>query len=347
MKNDSPHEIARKISIYIYLVITITVLPLVLYYTNGWIPLFVFAVVMIVVFYAIWRVIHYNIEYFVYRRIKLIYKNISRLKADQWPQEQLDFNTDIIGDVSKNVVSWAQESKNEISQLKAQAEFRKEFIGNLAHELRTPAFNMQGFLLTLLEGGLDDPNINERYLQKADKNLDRLIELINDLDKISKLEAGVDNLELSSFNVSELAADVIEEQEERAKEAKVQLVLKPNNANTQVQADKAKIAQVFTNLITNSIRYGVENGSTTISFHDMADRILVEVEDNGIGISENNLPRLFERFYRVDKSRDRNSGGSGLGLAIVKHIMDAHQQSLNVRSTVGEGSVFSFTLSKA
>lgn len=347
MKNDSPHEIARKISIYIYVVITVTVLPLVLYYTNGLVPLLVFASVMIVVFYAIWRVIHYNIEYFVYRRIKLIYKNISRLKTDQWPQEKLDFDTDIIGDVSKNVVGWAQESKKEITELKAQAEFRKEFIGNLAHELRTPAFNMQGFLLTLLEGGLDDPNINERYLKKADKNLDRLIELINDLDRISKIEAGVDNLEMSTFDVADLAEEIIEEQEDRAKEAKIELRVKRGNAAAMVQADKAKIAQVITNLITNSIRYGKKGGFTKISFHDMADNILVEIEDNGIGISEESIPRLFERFYRVDKSRNRHSGGTGLGLAIVKHIIDAHQQTINVRSAEGEGSVFSFTLSKA
>lgn len=347
MKEESPHDIAQKISVYIYLVLTATLLPLVLYYTQGWKAIAVFTVVMLVVFYAIWRLIRYNIEFFVYRRIKLIYKTISRLKTGNFPQEEMDFDTDIIGDVNIDVLNWSRESKIEIEQLKEQAKFRKEFIGNLAHELRTPAFNMQGYLLTLLEGGLEDPSINTKYLDRADKNLDRLIHLINDLDKISRLEAGVDALELKEFDVFELANEIADYQEDRASKREIKIKVVPLNKALKVAADKEKISQVFTNLIVNAIRYGKEGGWIEIRFYDMAENVLVEIEDNGVGINEISIPRLFERFYRVDKSRARNAGGSGLGLAIVKHIIDAHQQSINVRSALGEGSVFSFTLAKA
>ena len=346
MKEESPHDIARKISIYIYLVLTATLLPLVLYYTQGWKAIAVFTVVMMVVFYAIWRLIRYNIEFFVYRRIKLIYKTISRLKTDQFPQEEMDFDQDIIGEVNKDVLSWARESKNQIEQLKDQAQFRKEFIGNLAHELRTPAFNMQGYLLTLLEGGLEDPNINTKYLGRADKNLDRLIHLINDLDKISRIEAGEDSLEIEEFDLFELAKELAENQEYRSAKRNITVKVIPASKPIIVSADKEKIAQVFSNLMVNAIRYGKEGGWIEIRFYDMADNILVEIEDNGIGISEESVPRLFERFYRVDKSRARQTGGSGLGLSIVKHIIDAHEQTINVRSALGEGSVFSFTLPK-
>ena len=321
-------------------------LPLVLYYSEGLEPLIVFSVVLILVFYIIWRLINYNIEYFIYRRIKLIYKTISRLKTKNIPQEELDFAKDIIGDVNKEVLGWARDSRDEIQQLKNQAEFRKEFIGNLAHELRTPAFNMQGYLLTLLEGGLEDPTINTKYLKRADKNLDRLIHLINDLDKISRIEAGKDSLDITVFNVAELAKEIADYQEDRAAKKQIRIKIKEPSKPLIVEADKEKISQVFTNLITNAIRYGKERGLIEIRFYDMHDNVLVEIEDNGIGIAEESIPRLFERFYRVDKSRARHSGGSGLGLAIVKHIIDAHHQTINVRSALGEGSVFSFTLTK-
>jgi len=347
MKEQSPKEIARRISTYIYVVLTVTLLPMVWYYTIGWKPMAVFTVVMLVVFYAIWRLISYQIEFFIYRRIKLIYKTISRLKIDQMPQHEIDFDTDIIGDVNKNVLGWARDSKNEIEQLKQQAEFRKEFIGNLAHELRTPAFNMQGYLLTLLEGGLEDPNINTKYLKRADKNLDRLIHLINDLDKISRIEAEKDELEMTKFNVCDLAKEIADYQEDRASKRKITIEVIESSMSHLVEADKEKISQVFSNLLVNAIRYGKETGHIEIRFYDMGENILVEIEDNGIGITDESIPRLFERFYRVDKSRARHSGGSGLGLAIVKHIIDAHKQTINVRSALGEGSVFSFTLAKS
>ena len=347
MKEESPNDIAKKISLYIFGVLTVTLLPLVLFYTTGLLPIVVFSVVMVVVFYAIWRLIKHNIEYFIYRRIKLIYKTISRLKVNAFPQEEMDFNTDIIAEVNRDVVTWARESRDQIEQLKEQAQYRKEFIGNLAHELRTPAFNMQGYLLTLLEGGLEDPKINTKYLARADKNLDRLIHLINDLDKISRLEAGEEPLEMSVFNLTEFAFEMADYQEDRASKRGISIRVIDPKKTLRVEADKEKISQVFTNLLTNAIRYGKDEGTIEVRFYDMADNILVEIEDNGVGIAESSLPRLFERFYRVDKSRARHVGGSGLGLAIVKHIIESHGQTINVRSELGEGSVFSFTLKKA
>ncbi len=347
MKEESPHDIARKLSFYIYGILFIMLFPFVIFFTEGWIPIAIFSVIMLLAFYVIWRLIKGNIEFFVYRRIKLIYKTISRLKTNSFPQEKMNFEEDIIGDVNKDVVSWAKQSSHEIEELKEQAKYRKEFIGNLAHELRTPAFNMQGYLLTLLEGGLDDPNINTKYLARADKNLDRLIYLINDLDKITKLEAGEEPLEMTAFNLSDFALEMADYQEDRASKKGISIKVEAAKKPLLVEADKEKISQVFTNLLTNAIRYGKEGGFIKVRFYDMADNILIEVEDDGVGISEKSLPRLFERFYRVDKSRARNAGGSGLGLAIVKHIIESHGQTINVRSELRQGSVFSFTLKKA
>ncbi len=347
MKEESPHDIARKLSFYIYGLLSIVLLPFVMFFTDGWLPIAVFASIMLIAFYGIWRLIKGNIEFFIYRRIKLIYKTISRLKTDAFPQEEMDFKQDIIGHVNKDVVSWARQSTHEIEQLKEQAKYRKEFIGNLAHELRTPAFNMQGYLLTLLEGGLEDPNINTKYLARADKNLDRLIYLINDLDKISRLEAGEDPLEMTVFDLSDFVLEMADYQEDRASKKEISIKVETAKKALLVEADKEKVSQVITNLLTNAIRYGKNGGFIKVRFYDMADNILIEIEDDGVGISEKSLPRLFERFYRVDKSRSRNAGGSGLGLAIVKHIIESHDQTINVRSELGEGSVFSFTLKKA
>ena len=347
MKEESPHDIARKLSFYIYGILSVVLFPFVIFFTEGWLPIALFSVIMLLIFYVIWRLIKGNIEFFVYRRIKLIYKTISRLKTNSFPQEQMNFEDDIIGDVNKDVVSWAKQSSHEIEELKEQAKYRKEFIGNLAHELRTPAFNMQGYLLTLLEGGLEDPNINTKYLARADKNLDRLIYLFNDLDKISKLEAGEEPLEMTAFDLRDFAIEMADYQEDRASKKGIPIKVESTKKSLLVEADKEKVSQVFTNLLTNAIRYGKEGGFIKIRFYDMADNILIEIEDDGVGISEKNLPRLFERFYRVDKSRARNAGGSGLGLAIVKHIIESHEQTINVRSELGEGSVFSFTLKKA
>lgn len=288
-----------------------------------------------------------SIERFIHKKITLIYKTIHRLKTQKKSTASIDFSTNILKNVNKEVVEWARDNQLEIDSLKKQAEYRKEFIGNLAHELKTPAFSIQGYILTLLEGGLEDPSINRNYLLRADKNLDRLINLISEMDRITKLESGETPIIVEKFDLYELTKEVVEEVEYKAQKSDIELEIVDPKKIINVSADKTKIAQVITNLVVNSIKYGKAGGESRIKFYDMDENILVEIEDNGVGIAEEHLPRLFERFYRVDKSRNRNQGGSGLGLAIVKHIIDAHKQTINVRSTEGEGSTFSFTLSKA
>ena len=297
-----------------------------------------FVLVGIVVYIILERVIN--------SKLKIIYRIIHGAKEVEAANE-MDMSEEIFQKAKREALKFAKESREEIERLKVQAAFRREFIGNLAHELRTPIFNVQGYLHTLLEGGLIDENINEDYLNRADKNLDRLIELVKDLDTITKLESDADALNLEKVDLVELCEDVMEAAEMKAKSRKIKLKFDKTYDPLYVTADAGKIDQVFTNLIMNSINYGRENGETRVSFHNMGENVLVEVQDNGLGISEDNLPRIFERFYRVEKSRDRHKGGSGLGLAIVKHILEAHKQNINVTSSEGEGSNFSFTLERA
>lgn len=285
------------------------------------------------------------LERFLNQNIKLIYRAIHKQKT-QAPSPQVDLNKDVVGDLNREVLSWARENEDQISELKEQEQFRKEFIGNLAHELKTPIFSIQGYLLTLLEGGLEDEQINREYLRRADRNLERLIHMVNELDEITRLESGRTQLVYEKFDLSELVLEVLDELEYKAAKKEIDLELQPQRKPVIVRADKAKIQQVLTNLIVNSIKYGKKGGKTRVTFVPIDKNIQVEVSDDGPGIDKEHVSRLFERFYRVDKSRSRTAGGSGLGLAIVKHIMDAHQQSISVESTVGEGSTFSFTVSK-
>jgi two-component system phosphate regulon sensor histidine kinase PhoR len=225
--------------------------------------------------------------------------------------------------------------------------YRRDFIGNVSHELKTPIFNIQGYLYTLLDGGLDDEKIRLAYLEKAADNVDRLEQIVEDLTTIAKLEEGALQLKWEKFNVAELAQEVLEDLSMMAAEHGVRLGLKEEQAKTfSVKADRERIRQVLTNLVTNSIKYGQSNGRTLIGFYDLETDILVEVSDDGRGIAPEHLPRLFERFYRVDYGRSRDAGGTGLGLSIVKHILEAHHQTIHVRSTVGVGSTFGFTLEK-
>jgi two-component system phosphate regulon sensor histidine kinase PhoR len=255
---------------------------------------------------------------------------------------------DVISKVNTEVMNWAEDRITEISVLKEQDNFRRDFIGNLAHELKTPIFNIQGYILTLLEGALEDQENNRKFLMKAAKNVDRITALLEDLDTINRIEGGMYKLNVTRFDIVELTTDVIESLDNRARKANISLRLKnPKEKPIFVKGDRPKIEQVMFNLLANSINYGNENGETRVRFYDMEDTFLVEVADNGIGIAEEHLSRIFERFYRVDKSRARHVGGSGLGLSIVKHIIDVHDQTINVRSTLGVGTTFSFTLEKA
>ncbi len=294
-------------------------------------------------------VFYYLIERFVYSKIKLIYKLIHNLKLGKDLKDALGeyVSTDPINDVELEVKEWARDKKSEIDQLKDQEKFRREFLSNISHELKTPLFAIQGYIEALQEGDIDDPEISRQFLEKASRNVDRLAFFIKDLDAISKLESGEIPISYDRFNLVELIHEVFDSLELKAKKYNITLQFKEKyHSPTWVYADREKIRQVLVNLIDNSFKYGKSGGNTSIKTFELHDQILVEITDDGIGIEEKYLPRLFERFYRTDKSRSRQIGGSGLGLAIVKHIIEAHQQTITVRSTENIGSTFGFTLQR-
>ena len=296
---------------------------------------------------AYWGV-YYLLEKLITQKISLLYRTIHNFKINRG-DFPLNMNEDVLGKTEKEVMGWVDKSRDEIEKLRLQEEFRREFLGNLSHELKTPIFSIQGYILTLLEGGLEDENINRAFLERASKGVDRVTGIIEDLDVITKIESEELKLNTTAVNIVDLAREIVESLEIKAQKRNVRLSLDWKRAGSQeinVLCDKDKIGQVLGNLINNSINYGVDDGRTEVRFFDLEDNILIEVSDDGIGIKEEHLPRLFERFYRVDKSRARNEGGSGLGLAIVKHLVEAHGQTIDVRSTVGQGSTFSFTLKK-
>jgi len=301
------------------------------------------------VFLLSFFIYRYILEKFIYSRIKLIYKTIHTLKMPKGSKiTDLDLNKDIIGDVNREVITWAQDRKSEIEELRKLELYRREFIGNVSHELKTPLFNIQGYILTLLEGALNDPLINREYLLRSEKNIERMISIVEDLEEIAKLESGELRLDITHINMVELTKEVMDLLETKAKKKGIRLYFREDYMKpVYVEADKEKIRQVLVNLIDNSIKYGKEKGRTKVSFYDMDENLLIEISDDGLGIDPKDLPRLFERFFRVDKSRSREQGGSGLGLAIVKHIIEAHDQTINVRSQPSVGSTFAFTLKKA
>lgn len=283
-------------------------------------------------------------------RFKLIYKTIHNLKLtkEEKRNKTVDLSTDVLTKVEQEVKDWAESKRTEIEQLRKLESYRREFLGNVSHELRTPLFNIQGYVSSLLDGGIDDPNVNREYLKKTEANIERMIDMIEELEVISRLESGEMQLDESNFDLYSLCREVNTHLEDLAKAKNITLKFGADtNIGLFVYADREKIRQVLVNLVTNSIKYGIENGRTKISIYDMVENYLVEISDNGIGIEEKHLPRLFERFYRVDRSRSRAEGGTGLGLAIVKHIVEAHGQTVNVRSTQGLGSTFSFTIRKS
>ena len=270
----------------------------------------------------------------------MIYKSIYKFKGTS---NVLDLD---IENVEREAEAWADAKEEELNEYKKDMNYRREFIGNVSHELKTPIFNIQGYIQTLLDGGIKDDKINMKYLERTNKSVDRMINIVEDLEVISRLETEQSQLDLQPFNIVKLAEEVVEAFEMKAEQMKINLELY-NEAQTElVIGDRDKIQQVFVNLISNSIKYGKESGTTSIKFFDMEKNTLIEIADDGIGIEEDSLDRLFERFYRVDKNRSREIGGTGLGLAIVKHILEGHNQQINVRSTVGVGSTFSFILEK-
>ena len=290
-------------------------------------------------------VFYFLLKGFIQYRLSLIYRSIQINQP-----ENIAFSKSIdslMEDAEKNVSEWKENSAIEISKLKEQAAFRKEFLGNLAHELKTPVFSIQGYLLTLLDGGLEDANVNRAFLERASKSTDRITGILDDLDQITRMETENLRLEIRSFDIVELLKESFETFELIGKEKNFKLNFEKSFSAKYVQADRNKMGQVFTNLISNAISYGKENGELLVSILDIEDRYLLEFKDNGPGIEPHHLSRLFERFYRVEKSRNRNEGGSGLGLAIAKHIVESHGQSIQVKSEVGVGTTFVITIEKS
>jgi two-component system, OmpR family, phosphate regulon sensor histidine kinase PhoR len=295
----------------------------------------------IIFFLATIVLIYYIVKRFFHERIKVIYKNIYKFQSASNALE-LDINK-----VEKQAEDWADAKEEELNTYKRDENFRREFIGNVSHELKTPIFNIQGYVQTLIEGGLYDEKINMKYLERANKSVDRMINIVEDLELISALETQENLLDIRPFNLVELIKELFEAFEMKASQMNIKLELN-NEANSEmVMGDRNKIQQVFLNLLSNSIKYGKEGGKTKVQLFDMEESILIEVADNGIGIESASLNRIFERFYRADKNRSREIGGTGLGLAIVKHILEVHNQTISVRSTKDVGSTFSFILEKA
>lgn len=347
-KNLSVNQIAfyasLAIAIAVLLILFVLHLVLAAIDTGAWIES---ATVFLLVLLLAYLLIRFVMNRYIYRRVKLIYKSIRTSKISI-PDDWYESTDDMLNEVEDDVRVWAEGQAREIETLKTLENYRKRFLGNVSHELKTPIFSIQGYIETLLDGGLYDESINERYLKRASHNVDRILTIVKDLEEISKLESGELMLEIQQFDIKELVREVFIDLEFQTREQDISLIFKEGAEKAfQVKGDKELIRRVIENLIVNSIRYGKEGGLTKVSFYDMDKQVLIEVSDDGIGIEEKHLKHLFDRFYRADKSRSRQSGGSGLGLSIVKHILEAHHQSINVRSTVGIGSTFGFTLDKA
>ena len=292
---------------------------------------------------------YFIVKQYITRRIKLIYKSIHTQKLSALERSSAgNTYSGNFKEVERQVAEWAARQEDELIALKQLEEYRRNFLGNVSHELKTPIFNIQGYIYTLLDGAMNDKAVFKHYLEKAASNIDRLQSIVSDLQSISKLESGNLVLDIQEFDIKELVKEVIEENEMLAIKKSIIVGFKPgSDQNYKVLADKETIRAVLSNLIQNSLKYGQKTGKTLIGFYNMETKILIEVTDTGVGIPENQLKHVFDRFYRVDSNRSRDEGGTGLGLSIVKHIIEAHHQTINVRSTVGVGSTFGFTLDKA
>jgi two-component system phosphate regulon sensor histidine kinase PhoR len=341
----TPNQFALIFSAFITLIV-ILVLQLILSYYDSSLslgPLSLIGFILIAISYGL---VYFLLEIFVNRKLRLLYRMIHNFQASK-ADYTIDMNEDVLAASETDVIDWVNKSREELVKLKEQEEFRKEFIGNLAHELKTPMFSIQGYILTLLEGGLDDQSVNEKFLKRALKGVDRMNLIIGDLDMIAKFESQRTEMVFQPNDIVQISKDVMDGLELKAKEKAIKLKFaKIYNDQIMVSCDSGKIGQVLQNLISNAIQYSNVDGEIVLRFISLGKSLIIEVEDDGIGIEEEHFSRLFERFYRVDKSRARHEGGTGLGLAIVKHIVEAHGQTISIRSSINRGSTFFFTLSK-
>ncbi len=338
------YKFAFRSTLIIAVILTI-LLGVIQYFLNqiNWVILAIFGALAFITTFII---IQIRVEKFIYKRIKRIYDDVSLLESSSLASRTI---TTDMQTLTQEIEKFAKDKKIEIDTLKIREEYRRDFLGNVSHELKTPLFTVQGYILTLLDGAIDDRNVRKKYLQRANKGVERLIYIIKDLDLITKLEVGDLNLDYTDFNIIELIRSVFDLLEMRAAKRNIALTFDMEYKHPiYVRADKEKIQQVLTNLLVNSIKYGNDNGTTEVSVENLIkNKVIIRVTDNGEGIQKQHISRLFERFYRVDKSGSRNEGGSGLGLAIVKHIIEAHKEKIYVESAVNVGSEFSFTLEKA
>ncbi|WP_194766687.1 sensor histidine kinase [Tamlana sp. I1] len=338
------YRFALRTSLFITLYTTL-VMGVFLYYLYGlqWHWLVLFAVF---VFLFSFVIIQISVERFIYKRVKKIYDDLTLLESASLTKGPITTNMQTL---TEDIDRFARDKKIEIETLKVREEYRKEFIGNVSHELKTPLFTVQGYILTLLDGAIEDKVIRDKYLERASKGIERLGYIVKDLDMITKLEVGDLSLQIEKFDIVELVKQVFDMLEMKAHKKRITLTFDRIYAQpVYVKADKERVQQVLANLIVNSIKYGSLKGTTEISVENLIkNKIIIRVTDNGEGIAQAHLPRLFERFYRVDKSGSRREGGSGLGLSIVKHIIEAHHEKIYVESEFGVGSEFSFTLEKA
>lgn len=338
----------RLLVFYIAAAIGLSLASLSFFYAKNW-QHFIFILLLALIVSSI--LLTQILQQHIHNRISNIYKLIRSLKLGKEMKEVLaeHASDDPILSAEKEVRDWASQKSSEIDQLKAQEKYRREFLSNISHEFKTPLFAVQGYIETLKDGIIEeDPSMASNFLNKASKNIDRLTYLLNDLDEISRLETGQITINLEKFDIIQLIQDTVENLEDKAAEENISIVIDIKTTHPIfVKADRGRIQQVIINLINNAIKYGREGGKIKINTYPLLDQILIEVTDNGIGIDEKNLPRVFERFFRADKSRSREVGGSGLGLSIVKHIIEAHHQTVHARSTEGIGTTFGFTLAKA
>ncbi|MFN0728539.1 sensor histidine kinase [Polaribacter gochangensis] len=344
MKLKKTYSFAIITAIYlVLLVIVINVLTYFLYQKIGfWVLPFTVLTLLIISFF----IIQYRVEHFIYRRVRKIYDDVSLLQIEDLKRKSVTTDMETL---SKSLQKFAEGKRIEIQNLTERDSFRRDFLGNVAHELKTPLFTVQGYLLTLIEGASKDKEILEKYLKRANKGVERLAAIVKDLDMIAKLETDGLKIDLQPFNILELVQNVFDLFEMRAKKKNISLVFdRIYEFPIYVIGDIEKIEQVLINLIVNSIKYGKIGGVTKVAVDDYNEnKFIIKVSDNGEGVKQEHISRLFERFYRVDQSRSRNQGGSGLGLAIVKHIIEAHNQTILLKSTFKEGSEFSFSLEKA
>ncbi len=345
MKIKKTYSFAFKSSLYITFFCAVALYLSAYFFLNTVPHLLYFLAFILIVFLFTFSITQYRLEKFIYQRIKQIYENVSILDSSDLRKTSI---TSDINTLSKEVEKFAEAKQLQIQNLHLRDSYRKEFLGNVSHELKTPLFTVQGYLLTLMDSAINDKIIAKNYLNRANKGVERLISIVKDLDMISKLETDELYLDQEPFDIVKLTQDVFDLLEIKAKKRNIALIFKKPYLPIMVFADKERVEQVLTNLVVNSIKYGRTGGYTLVSFETKKDnKILVKVSDNGEGIKKVHLPRLFERFYRIDKSRSREQGGSGLGLAIVKHIIEAHGEQIFVKSKFKIGSEFSFTLERA